>query len=116
MPASPTWLNAVAIASGTIVDNVSDALDKRQVYLRVFNRDTSKYLNSALTVFDADGSTHQRRSVCLVQDEEPKPNGGYFCEWMPYQVSQAAKYAGTTEGRNEALQRVADEKRTAVAG
>jgi hypothetical protein len=28
-----------------------------------------------------------------VQAGEPKPEHGYFCEWMPYQVGQAAKAA-----------------------
>jgi hypothetical protein len=28
-----------------------------------------------------------------VQEGEAKPEHGYFCEWMPYQVGQAAKQA-----------------------
>jgi hypothetical protein len=28
-----------------------------------------------------------------VQEGEPKPEHGYFCSWMPYQVGQAANHA-----------------------
>jgi len=28
-----------------------------------------------------------------VQEGEAKPEHGYFCEWMPYQVGLAAKQA-----------------------
>jgi hypothetical protein len=31
--------------------------------------------------------------VKLIQAGEDKPEHGYFCEWMPYQVGQAAKGA-----------------------
>ena len=44
-----------------------------------------------LTVFD--GTSHSRTSVPLVQEGEAKPEHGYFCSWMPYQVGQAAKHA-----------------------
>lgn len=44
-----------------------------------------------LSVFDANGASHPRTSVALVQDGEPSPRGGFYCEWMPYQKSQAAK-------------------------
>jgi hypothetical protein len=48
-----------------------------------------------LTVFDSNGQSHSRTSVPLVQEGEAKPEQGYaqgyFCEWMPYQVGQAAK-------------------------
>ena len=46
-----------------------------------------------LTVFDSNGVPHSRTSVPLVQADEPKPEHGYFCSWMPYQVGQAAKQA-----------------------
>ncbi|PIU17827.1 MAG: hypothetical protein COT18_11975, partial [Elusimicrobia bacterium CG08_land_8_20_14_0_20_59_10] len=42
---NPTYANEVTYASGTVADNVSDALDKRQVYLRVYDVDADKYLN-----------------------------------------------------------------------
>ena len=46
-----------------------------------------------LTVFDSNDIPHGRTSVPLVQEDEAKPEHGYFCEWMPYQVGQAAKHA-----------------------
>ena len=45
-----------------------------------------------LTVFDSNGIPHGRTSVPLVQAGEDKPEHGYFCEWTPYQVGQAAKH------------------------
>lgn len=44
-----------------------------------------------LTVFDHDGVPWPHTSVTLVQEGEPKPDGGRYCEWMPYQRGQAAK-------------------------
>ena len=46
-----------------------------------------------LAVFDSNGTPHSRTSVPLVQEGEDKLEHGYFCEWMPYQVGQAAKAA-----------------------
>jgi hypothetical protein len=46
-----------------------------------------------LTVSDHYGKTFGMTSVQLVQADEPRPENGYFCEWMPYQVGQAAKQA-----------------------
>ena len=46
-----------------------------------------------LSVFDSNGTPFSRTSVPLVQADEDKPEHGYFCEWMPYQVGQAAKHA-----------------------
>ena len=46
-----------------------------------------------LAVFDSNGQPHSRTSVPLVQEGEDKPEHGYFCSWMPYQVGQAAKQA-----------------------
>lgn len=45
-----------------------------------------------LAVFDANGGTHSRTSVLLVQPGSDVPGSGY-CEWMPYQIGQAAKAA-----------------------
>lgn len=45
-----------------------------------------------LTVFDANGHTHPRATVTLVQPESERPEGR-FCEWMPYQIQQADKAA-----------------------
>ena len=44
-----------------------------------------------LVVLDSNGAMHARTSVTLLQDEDPKPEGGRFCSWMPYQLGQAAK-------------------------
>jgi hypothetical protein len=46
-----------------------------------------------LSVFDSNGVSHSRTSVKLIQAGEDKPGDGYCCEWMPYQVGQAAKHA-----------------------
>src|SRR5687768_11982283 len=43
-----------------------------------------------LTVFDSMGGTHARTYVTLIQAGEDAPEGEY-CEWMPYQLGQAAK-------------------------
>jgi len=44
-----------------------------------------------LMAIDANGKTHDRTSVPLVQDGDPIPTSGFYCEWMPYQKGQAAK-------------------------
>ena len=46
-----------------------------------------------LTVSDHYGKSFNMTSVQLVQAGDLKPEHGYFCEWMPYQVGQAAKAA-----------------------
>lgn len=42
-----------------------------------------------LMVIDANGNTHSRTSILLVQDGEHRPDSG-FAEWMPYQKQKAA--------------------------
>lgn len=58
-----------------------------------------------LAIFDENGRpiAEPPTSVLLVQEGNPRPDGGNFCEWMPYQKGQAAKteavekqLAGTT--------------------
>jgi hypothetical protein len=44
-----------------------------------------------LMVIDANGVTHSRTSVALVQEGESPVVGASFCEWMPYQIGQAKK-------------------------
>jgi hypothetical protein len=45
-----------------------------------------------LTVFDGEGISHPRTSVPLVQSADGwRPEQGRYCEWMPYQIGQAAK-------------------------
>jgi hypothetical protein len=46
-----------------------------------------------LAVFDHNGVAQSRTSVPLVQEGDPKSVGGYYCEWMPYQIGQAKKHA-----------------------
>ena len=51
-----------------------------------------------LAVFDSNGQSHSRTSVPLVQEAEAKPEHGYFCSWMPYQVGLAAKHVDPKAG------------------
>lgn len=44
-----------------------------------------------LTVSDMNGNTYGKTSVLLIQDDNPVPDQ-FYCEWMPYQKGQAAKY------------------------
>lgn len=44
-----------------------------------------------LAVFDANGDHHTRGFVPLLQDDDARPEDGFYCEWMPYQKGQAAK-------------------------
>lgn len=44
-----------------------------------------------LRVVDANGEAHAVTSVTLLQDDDQRPEG-FFCEWMPFQKGQAAKY------------------------
>lgn len=44
-----------------------------------------------LAVFDSNGNSHSRRSISLLQDDETETQGPY-CEWMPFQKGQAARY------------------------
>jgi hypothetical protein len=46
--------------------------------------------NVNLAVFDANGNAGGRTSVILHQGDGARPSGN-FCEWMPYQIGQAAK-------------------------
>lgn len=48
-----------------------------------------------LSVMDHDGVSWPHTSVLLVQDGEPKPDSGRYCEWMPYQLGQAKKEQAT---------------------
>lgn len=44
-----------------------------------------------VVVFDANGKPNGICSVNLIQDDDPIPTTGRYCEWMEYQKSQAAK-------------------------
>jgi hypothetical protein len=41
--------------------------------------------------FDHDGNPFSATSVPLLQDDDPKPEGGRYVTWMDYQKGQAAK-------------------------
>lgn len=41
-----------------------------------------------LSVFDANGVQHPKQGVPVVQDGQEPPPSGYYCCWMPYQVSK----------------------------
>jgi hypothetical protein len=44
-----------------------------------------------LTVSSPNGETYGATSVVLVQEGDATPKD-YYCEWMPFQKGQAAKY------------------------
>lgn len=45
-----------------------------------------------LVPFAQNGDIYSgKMSVQLLQDDDPKPEGGYFASWMPFQKGQAAK-------------------------
>lgn len=44
-----------------------------------------------LFVVDARGEAFPVMHVLLVQEGDPIPEQGCYCEWMPYQKGQAAK-------------------------
>lgn len=44
-----------------------------------------------LAVFDANGISHSRCSVTLLQDDDVGNELGRYASWMPYQKGQAAK-------------------------
>jgi hypothetical protein len=46
-----------------------------------------------LAVFDANGVSHGRCSVPLLQDNDVAPEHGYYATWMPYQKAQHEKNA-----------------------
>lgn len=45
--------------------------------------------NVNLAIFDQGGSVHAKQNVSLVQDGDLGGPGS--CQWMPYQIGQAAK-------------------------
>jgi hypothetical protein len=51
-----------------------------------------------LSVTDHGGRVHSVRSCTLLQEGDAVP-GGFYCEWMPYQVSQAK----TSEAKPDAV-------------
>lgn len=47
-----------------------------------------------LAAFDHNGTPESHTSVPLVQEGDPKPEYGFYAQWMPYQVGQAKKHEG----------------------
>jgi len=45
-----------------------------------------------LAVFNSSGNANGQSSVLLWQGEGRRPAGESYCEWMPYQIGQAAKH------------------------
>jgi hypothetical protein len=62
---------------------------------------SDRYVN--LAVFDANGGHHGRNSAALLQDDDVGNEGGYFAQWMPYQVGQAAKHERTASRSDREL-------------
>lgn len=46
-----------------------------------------------LVTFNHNGLSSGVTSVPLIQEGDEKPVGGFYCEWMPYQIGQAKKHA-----------------------
>lgn len=44
-----------------------------------------------ISVADQDGFIHSRTSVQLCQEGDERPANGGYCEWMNYQIGQAAR-------------------------
>ena len=66
--ASPTWLNSLTIASGTVTDNVSHILDPRQIYVRIYDITAQKYLNPITYKFDITEPTQGWYEVATKYD------------------------------------------------
>lgn len=49
-----------------------------------------------LAIFNTDGSPYDcpPTSIPLLPEDTARPDGGHFCEWMPYQIGQAKKHEG----------------------
>lgn len=52
-----------------------------------------------LSVIDANGYSHSRTSVPLLQGDAGAPGVGFYCEWMSFQKDQAAKADGPNAWR-----------------
>lgn len=59
------------------------------------NPEQAKYTVN-IAGYDVFGQPFNRQNVLLVQDGEEKPDCCY-CEWMPYQIGQAARHAAGGE-------------------
>lgn len=75
-------------------DRLLARLDDQPLAAMVACVHTDRCVN--LSVCDASGTWWPRTSVRLLQPEDERPTvegREAFCEWMPYQVGQAAKHA-----------------------
>ena len=50
-----------------------------------------------LQVLTADGRAQPRLDVVLVQEDDPTPAAGGYCEWMPYQKMVAERDAAAVK-------------------
>jgi hypothetical protein len=76
------WPHINAATGGFVYSDVSQPLDAGIAYVH-----SDRLIN--ISVADQNGVMHSRTSVPLVQEGDKRPDGGGFCEWMPYQVGQA---------------------------
>ena len=44
-----------------------------------------------LAIFYDNGTSFNAVQVPMVQDGDATPSAGHYCQWMPYQLNQAAK-------------------------
>jgi hypothetical protein len=58
-------------------------------YVHPLKEDEPQLVN--LMVIDPRGISHSRQRVLLVQKDDPRPGTIDWCEWMSYQLGQAAK-------------------------
>jgi len=84
------WYRPAVEVDAGMVRNGDDPLDATVVAVH-----SDKMVN--LSIFDANGTQHVRNSVELVQDGVQPPSDIGYCEWMPYQIGQAAKSEATTQ-------------------
>ena len=59
-----------------------------------------------LVIFGHNGYQWSKLGVMLLQDDDPAPQYGDFCEWMPYQKGQAAKTEDLTASATATFERV----------
>jgi hypothetical protein len=78
------WYRPTDYDHQTMLNDQKQPLDATIVYVH-----GDRLVN--LSISDHNGRHHERTSVKLIQAEDSKPEGGGYCEWMPYQVGQAAK-------------------------
>ncbi|MBI5883380.1 MAG: Ig-like domain repeat protein, partial [Elusimicrobia bacterium] len=101
-----SWAASMAVASGTIKDNVSDNLDYRQIYIRIIEEDSAKYLNpNTLIKFDwADGDSAWSRQDTIADNWDFDLSQSQFSSGFKYRMEiYASDGAGNqhASARNE---------------